>query len=350
MGDKHTIRLAPVDVEFEVDEDETILDGAFRQGLQLMHGCKEGQCGACKSFVLEGEVDLDHYSNFALQDMELEEGWTLLCKAHAMTDMDVELINYDEEILRSGIPTKTVQGTVAALEPLTTDIWSLAIDLDPDEEFPYRAGQYVDIRIPGTDLYRSFSMASVPSQGNRLEFMIRHYPGGRFAGSFADGSLTVGGRIELKGPYGAFTLRDRPQRRLIFIGGGAGMAPIVSLLRHRAEIECGRRSVFYYGARSTADLFHTTELEGLQETLADFRFVPALSDDDPGPGWEGEVGLITDVVSRAEPDLSDVDAYLCGPPPMVDAAMALLISQGVDEDHIYFDKFTTSAETEGSAA
>lgn len=348
MGEKHTVRLAPVEVEFEVDEDETILDGAFRQGLMLMHGCKEGQCGACKSFVLDGEADLDHYSNFALQDMELDEGWTLLCKAHAMTDMDIELINYDEEILRSGIPTKTVQATVASLRPLTSDIWSLVLDLDPADEFTYRAGQYVDIRIPGTDLYRSFSMASVPSQAGRLEFMIRHYPGGRFAGAFADGSLQPGHVVELRGPYGAFTLRDRPERRLVFIGGGAGMAPIVSLLRARREQACSRRSVFYYGARSTADLFHVDELRALEEALPDFRFVPALSDADPGPDWTGDVGLITDVVSRLEPDLGDVDAYLCGPPPMVDAAMELLIAKGVDEDHIYFDKFTTSAETEGS--
>jgi propane monooxygenase reductase subunit len=349
MGEKHTIRLAPVEVEFEVDEDETILDGAFRQGLMLMHGCKEGQCGACKSFVLDGEVDLDHYSNFALQDMELEEGWTLLCKAHAMTDMEIELINYDEEILRDGIPTKTVQATIAALAPLTADMWSLVLDLDPADGFTFRAGQYVDIRMPGTDYYRSFSMANTPTVPNRLEFMIRHYPGGRFAGALADGSLAPGHTLEVRGPYGVFTLRDRPERRLLFIGGGAGMAPIVSLLRARAEQGCTRRSVYYYGARTTDDLFHVDDLRALEAALADFRFVPALSEEEPGNGWAGEAGLITDVVARLESDLSDVDAYLCGPPPMVDAAIALLVAQGADEDHIYFDKFTTSAETEGSA-
>jgi propane monooxygenase reductase subunit len=349
MGDKHTIRLQPVDIEFEVDEDETILDGAFRQGLMLMHGCKEGQCAACKSFVLDGEVDMDKYSTFALPDFEEEEGWTLLCKAHAVSDVDIELVNYDEEVLRSGIPTMTVQATVAVLEPLTSDIWRLVLDLDPADGFTYRPGQYVDLRIPGTDEVRSFSMASIPSQGPQLEFMIRHYPGGRFAGSFADGTLPVGTPIEVKGPFGSFTLRDRPERRLLFIGGGAGMAPIVSLLRARQETACTRRSVFYYGARSTADLFHVEQLQGLQDELADFRFVPALSDADPGPEWAGEVGFVTDVVTRLEPDLRDVDAYLCGPPPMVDAAMELLLAKGVAEDHIYFDKFTTSAETEGSS-
>src|SRR4051794_29623544 len=111
MGEKHMVRLQPVDIEFEVDEDETILDGAFRQGLMLMHGCKEGQCSACKSLVLEGEVDLDPYSNFALPDFEADEGWTLLCKAHAESDLEIELINYDEEVLRSGVPTMTVSTT-----------------------------------------------------------------------------------------------------------------------------------------------------------------------------------------------------------------------------------------------
>jgi propane monooxygenase reductase subunit len=87
MDNNHTIRLEPVGIEFDVDQDETILDGAFRQGLMLMHGCKEGQCGACKSFVLQGEVDMDRYSTFALPDYEEEEGWTLLCKAHAVSDL-----------------------------------------------------------------------------------------------------------------------------------------------------------------------------------------------------------------------------------------------------------------------
>ena len=99
-----------------------ILRGAFRQGLMLMHGCKEGQCSACKSFLLDGEVDLEKYSTFALNDYEKEEGWTLLCRAHAETDLEVELINYDEEVLRSGIALSTQQMRVEKIEALTHDI------------------------------------------------------------------------------------------------------------------------------------------------------------------------------------------------------------------------------------
>src|SRR5918992_1444446 len=151
MADTHTVRLEPVGIEFEVNEDETVLNGAFRQGLMLMHGCKEGQCAACKSFLLDGEVDLDRYSTFALPDFEEAEGWTLLCRAHALSDLEVELINYDEEL-----------------------------DFHP--------GQYVDIGIPGTDAeHRSFSMANLPSDRVRLEFMIKVYPDGRFSGLLEDG-------------------------------------------------------------------------------------------------------------------------------------------------------------------
>ena len=109
MGKTFNVRLEPVGIDFEVDEDETVLHGAFRQGLMLMHGCKEGQCAACKSFLLDGEVDLDKYSTFALNDMEKEEGWTLLCRAHAESDLEVELINYDEEVLRDGVALQTKQ-------------------------------------------------------------------------------------------------------------------------------------------------------------------------------------------------------------------------------------------------
>src|SRR5215211_6393571 len=117
MAERHVVRFEPVGLEIEVSEDETVLQAAFRQGVMLMHGCKEGQCSACKSFLIEGEVDLERYSTFALADYEQEEGYTLLCRAHAYSDLDVELLNFDEEMLKSGVPIQTVQTEVAAIEP-----------------------------------------------------------------------------------------------------------------------------------------------------------------------------------------------------------------------------------------
>src|ERR1700744_3568987 len=198
MGEPFQVRLDPVGIEFEVDEDETVLRGAFRQGLMLMHGCKEGQCAACKSFLLDGEVDVEKYSTFALNDFEKEEGWTLLCRAHAESDLEVELINYDEEMLRSGVALQTVTMRVEKIEELTHDIRRLV--LSGNENMEFRPGQYADIAIPGTDEVRSFSMANLP--GGELEFMIKLSPDGKFSGLLADGKLSEGDEVEVTGPYG----------------------------------------------------------------------------------------------------------------------------------------------------
>jgi propane monooxygenase reductase subunit len=345
MGEKYIARLEPVGIELEVDEDETILDAAFRQGIMLMHGCKEGQCSSCKSFLLDGEVDLDRYSTFALPDFEEAEGYTLLCRAHAMSDVEIELLHYDEERLRSGVPIVTATTEVEAVEELTHDIRRLVLRVREPDGLQFNAGQYVDIGIPGTeDEHRSFSMANSPRDPERLEFMIKLYEGGRFSGLLANGDgIAVGDELTCKGPFGMFTLRDSSPRRLVFIAGGAGMAPILSLLRSMAEMGTERPATFYYGARTTGDLFALEEIARLGAELPDFTFVPALSEAEEGGDWEGESGLITDVVDRLEDDLADVDAYLCGPPPMVDAAIALLERRGCPEAHIYFDRFTTSA-------
>jgi propane monooxygenase reductase subunit len=331
VGETHTVRFEPVGLEIEADEAETVLQAAFRQGLMLMHGCKEGQCSACKSFLLDGDVDLDRYSTFALPDFEEAEGWILLCRAHPYSDLEIELINYDEEIIHGGVPPRTVPARVEAVEELTHDIRALRLSVDP--EFEFKPGQYVDISIPGDEEHhRSFSMANTAP--GELEFMIKLYPGGRFSG-LLDGAISVGDELQVTGPYGVFTLRSSSPRKLLFIGGGAGMAPIVSLLRSLRANGNGREATYYYGARTEADLFHLDELASLP-----CQFVPALSDED----WDGETGLITDVVDRLEGDISEVDAYVCGPPPMVEAAIALLERRGVPEAHIYFDKFTTTAD------
>jgi propane monooxygenase reductase subunit len=343
MGNTHTVRFEPVGIEMEADEDETVLNAAFRQGIMLMHGCKEGQCSACKSFLLDGDVDLDKYSTFALPDFEEAEGWTLLCRAHAYSDLEVELINYDEEGLHAGTPPRTVPARVTGIEPLTHDITRLCLTVEDDATFEFKPGQYVDIEIPGSEgEHRSFSMADLAVDGGQLEFMIKRYEGGRFSGLLGEGGLKVGDELQVTGPYGVFTLRSSSPRRLVFIGGGAGMAPILCLLRSMAEAGVDRPAVYYYGARTKTDLFHLDELEELGSRLPAFTFVPALSEAADGDEWAGESGLITDVVERLEEDLAEVDAYLCGPPPMVDAAIAMLEAKGVPESHIYFDKFTTT--------
>jgi propane monooxygenase reductase component len=342
MGDKHVVRFEPVGIEIEVDEEQTVLKAAFDQGLMLMHGCKEGQCSACKSFLLEGDdVELDKYSTFALPDFEKEEGFTLLCRAHVYEDVTIELLNFDEEMIRSGLPIQEAETEVVANDPVTHDLRHLVLRLvSPDIDFKFFPGQYVDISVPGTDEVRSFSMANTSArESGQLEFVIKVYPDGLFS-EYLDKQLKVGDRLTVTGPYGVFMLRDAPDTDLIFVGGGAGMAPILSLIRSMAERGIDRKAVYYYGARRRADLCFEDELRALEQTLPNFRFVPALSDED----WEGENGLITDVVSRSEPALARAHGYICGPPPMVEAAVPLLTRLGIPEKHVYFDKFTTTGD------
>jgi propane monooxygenase reductase subunit len=229
---------------------------------------------------------------------------------------------------------------VDAIEELTHDIRRLV--LSGDEQLAFKPGQYVDITIPGTDEVRSFSMANVPDSSH-LEFMIKIYPDGQFSSLLAEERLKAGDEVQVTGPYGVFTLREKSERPLLFVGGGAGMAPILALLRSMAEKGSERQAVYYYGARGPSDLFHLDELAELERRLPNFRFVPALSHCDEDTDWDGERGLITDVVSRLEDELGEVDAYLCGPPPMVDAAIAMLDQGGVPESRVYYDKFTTTA-------
>ncbi len=348
MADKHVVRFEPVDVEIEVAEDQTILRAAAEQGIMLMHGCKEGQCAACKSFILDGDdVELERYSTFALPDFEKEEGYTLLCRAHAYEDLTIELLNYDEEMIHSGLPLQRSVVEVVSNENVTHDIRHLVVRLVEPTTFRYFPGQYVDFTIPGTDWTRSFSMANPPSvDSDRLEFVIKVYQDGLFS-EYLDTEVKAGDRLDVNGPYGMFTLRDAADRPLVFVGGGAGMAPILCLLRSMAERGVDRPATYFYGARRKRDLCFEKELQALENTLPNFRFVPALSEPAEGEDWSGEVGLITDVVRRRAADLAGADAYVCGPPPMVEAALDLLPQLGVEEKRVFYDKFTTTGDPEG---
>jgi propane monooxygenase reductase component len=343
MGEKHVVRFEPVGVEIEVDEEKTVLRAAAEQGITLMHGCKEGQCAACKSFVLDGEdIELDRYSTFALPDFELDEGYTLLCRAHVYEDVTIELLNYDEEMLRSGHPIQEAVAEVVSNDYVTHDMRHLVLKLVEPQEIAFWPGQYVDIAIPDSDETRSFSMANVSSkESGQLEFVIRVYPDGRFS-HFLDTKLAVGDRLDVVGPFGVFTLRDGRDSDIVFVGGGAGMAPILSVLRSLAERRSSRKTTFYYGARTQRDLCFEKELYALTESLPNFRYIPALSEADGDDDWDGEVGLITDIVKKHETDLSGTDSYVCGPPPMVEAAMDVLTALGAPEKNIYYDKFTTT--------
>jgi propane monooxygenase reductase subunit len=352
MGETHRISFEPVDIEMDVGEDEKILDAAFRQGIHLMHGCREGQCSACKSYVLEGEIQMERYSTFACNDAEVEEGYVLLCRAHAFSDCRIELLNFDEDELLGGVPIQDVRTRITAIEPMTRDIVSLRLTAVEPATYEFKPGQYSDIGIPGTDEHRSFSMATTQSTPGEVEFLIKKYAGGKFA-ALLDGGLSVGDELRLNGPYGSFTIKEGHALPVVCIGGGAGMAPILSLLRHLNETGSTRPVRFYYGARTAEDLFYVEEILTLGKGLRNFEFVACLSESLPDVNSPAvaalpaaltpQEGNVTHVVAQREADLARCEVYLCGPPPMVDAALLFLDAQGVPKDQIFYDSFTSPA-------
>lgn len=327
------VAFEPIGEEIECGEDESVLDAAFRHGFNLAYGCREGQCSACKCFLLEGEVDLLPYSTFALSETEEANGYTLMCRALPYEDIVVELLHFDPDSYRLEHPIRDGRATVEAVEHLTHDIRRLVLHVQEPADFSFLPGQYVDLWVPGDEgARRSFSMANLPGEG-LVELMIKCYPGGRFSGLLG-GEVCEGCELRFTGPYGAFHLRhsDRP---VLMVAGGSGMAPVLCVLRELAAERSERMVRFFYGARTGADLFHLEEIAALGEQLPDFRFSPVVG------------GFVHEAVGEylAGGEMSDLEAYMCGPPAMIDAATELLTDvHGVDEARIHHDKFTISAD------
>jgi propane monooxygenase reductase subunit len=342
MANEHTITLLPFEKQFTCGEDETILAAALRHGINLRYGCKHGGCGTCKALIVEGEVDQSEASTFALMDFEREQGMALLCSAYPLDDIAIELSDYEESELEGGAPIGRFLAEVAAIEYLTHDIVGLKLGLIEPERISFKAGQYVDVLVPGTSETRSYSMANPPSRDGEVELIVKLMAGGLFS-EYLRGQLKAGERLTLEGPYGSFHLHES-ERPALFIAGGSGMAPMLSLLSDMAEKEDRRPVTFFYGARAKRDLFHREELFGLEKLLPRFRFVPALSEPAAADAWQGATGLITEVVAQEVPDAHGREAYLCGPSAMIDAAIAVLVRRGVSEHDIHYDKFVTKAD------
>lgn len=344
MSGAYTVRLHPVGVEMEVEDDETVLDAAFRQGISLPHGCKEGQCGACKCILTDGEIELKKYSTFALNEMEREQNHILLCRTFAFSDLDIELLNFDEDLLSKAIAVKDFTGHVTGVSELTHDIRRLDVELD--QPLKFWAGQYVDITLMETEeITRSFSMANTPGESQKLSFIIKRYPNGKFS-SLLDGGLRPGTEIRARGPFGTCFRREAKRGAMILVGGGSGMSPLWSILHDHLASGEDRPVYFFYGARTPDDLFYLDELASIAARDPRFIFVPALSHAVDEGGWSGERGFVHEVVAAHLRRLAlgdEVCVYACGPSPMIEALTPVLHMNDIDPERVHFDKFTPAS-------
>ena len=339
----HTVRFEPVGVEMEVEEGEWVLDAAFRQGIAVPHGCREGQCSSCKCLLVEGDVEVDDYSTFALADYERETGHILLCRSYAFSDLTVELLNFDEDLMRRAIAVKTYDGVLSAVTQLTHDMRLLEVQIERPIKF--WAGQFVELGVPSAGVTRSYSMASTLSTPTTLQFIIRKYPDGAFS-SLIDTELQPGTALTLKGPFGTCFRREERPGPMILVGGGSGMSPLWAILKDHIESGEQRPIRFFYGARTRKDLFFLDEFAAVCAQLTDFEFIPVLSQATEEDAWHGETGFVHEAVDRILREQAlpgELDAYTCGPPPMIDALLPVLQRLGVALDHTYVDKFTPAS-------
>jgi len=347
MGEVYNVRLEPVGVEFDVDEDETILDAAFRQGIPLPHGCKVGQCSACKCVQLDGETDMLKYSTFALNDYERDDGHILMCRAVAYSDLTLELLNFDEEIMSKSIPVKHFDGRIVDFQKLTHDIRGIEIEIDMSLKF--WAGQYVDITITteeGEEITRSFSMANSPNETQKLSFIIKKYPDGRFSNELDAGGVKKGSAVKVSGPYGLCFRREDRQGPVVLVGAGSGMSPVWSILHDQISSGEDRPVYFFYGARTQEDLFKLDEIADVVKAHPHVEFIPVLSHAEEDETWDGERGFVHECVDRRLKELDvdgEGDIYACGPPPMVDALTPVLFMNGFETERIFYDKFTPTS-------
>jgi Na+-transporting NADH:ubiquinone oxidoreductase subunit F len=212
--------------------------------------------------------------------------------------------------------------------------------LEPGD-ITFTAGQYMQLESPeykGHDsVMRAYSLSSVPSDNSHVELIIRLVPDG-ICTTWVFEHFQEDDEAFMSGPYGDFKLSDT-DAPIIFIAGGSGMAPIWSILRDMKEKGIDRKATYFFGALTQKDLFYVDELRELEKEMPNFKFVPALSNEPEDSDWEGERGLITEVVDRHFEDTSEHEGYLCGSPGMIDASVEVLTGNGMPETRVYYDKF-----------
>lgn len=337
----YNITLEPFNVEFECGEDETILEAAFKAGLSLRYGCKHGGCGGCKHQLAEGEVDYNDHAT-AISEEEQEAGIALLCCAYPEEDIVIALDDdYKLEDLTPEYPVRVFDAEIAGINFVTHDTVHLTMRGTGPEKYGFHPGQYLEIQVPGADeLWRCYSMANLPNDNGNTELVVKVIPNGQFSEYLK--SASVGDDVIFRGPYGQFQLSET-NAEIILIAGGSGMAPVMSMLRQLVSEKSERKVSFYYGARAVKDLYFVDEINALGNQLADFRFIPALSEPAADDNWDGECGFITDVLFRNTDSLRAAEGYLCGPPPMIDAAVEVLKQKGMFNSRIRFDKFVQNS-------
>ncbi|EPC01689.1 hypothetical protein L861_20910 [Litchfieldella anticariensis FP35 = DSM 16096] len=311
---------------------ETVLDAAYRQKVNLPMDCSDGVCGTCKGHCEQGAFDMgDEYLEEALSDEEAAEGQVLTCQMVPSSDCVIQ-VPVASTLCKTAVGK--IEGTVAMVEQLSEDSIELAVDLNADAELAFLPGQYIHIDVPGSDQHRSYSFSSKPGE-QRSTFLIRNIPGGVMS-SYLTQRAAVGDRLTLTGPMGSFYLRD-VKRPVLMLAGGTGLAPFLSMLEQLVEKGCDQPVHLIYGVNKDDHLVKTDTLDAFAEWLPTFTYTTVVVDE---ASRNSRKGYVTHHMDAEVMHDGDVDVYLCGPPPMVDAVLRHFDDEGIVPQSFHYEKFT----------
>jgi Na+-transporting NADH:ubiquinone oxidoreductase subunit F len=320
----------------EVTGGQPLLATLMQEDIFIPSACGgRGTCAYCKLQILEGGGMITPTEEPLLTPDEIADNVRISCQVKVRNDLAVLI---PEELFL----VKQYRGRIERITDLTYDIKQVRIGLIEPETIEFTPGQYIQLQAPAykgnpEPVYRAYSMSSVPSDNNAVETIIRLVPGG-ICTTWVFTKLAEGDEVVFSGPYGDFRPSETG-REMVWIAGGSGMAPFWSMLRHMKENGIRRKCTYFFGAVGRDDLFLLEELHRLETETDWFKFIPALSGKGQCDDGVCETGLITEVVDRHLPEDSQAEAYLCGSPGMIDAAVKILRAKGITEEHTYYDKF-----------
>jgi len=334
MGFTVTIEQHPEPIT--VEPGETVLDAALAQGVAYPHGCRSGNCGACKSRLQSGDIDLAAYSEFALSDEERAAGLILACRAMPWSDAAVSWLETDEVVAH---PQRRMTCRVVGLDAMTHDIKRVRLAIESGGPFTFSPGQYAALRFTGFPP-RDYSMANRPEEPI-LEFHIRRTAPRSASAHVADG-LALGDSVLVEGPFGSSWLRQTHTGPIIAVAGGSGLAPIKSIVESALASGMRQPIHLYVGVRDERDLYLEDHFLELARRYANLRFTPVLSE--PSGATSRRVGLVHEAAAADLADFDGAKAYLAGPPAMVEAATQLFEARGLRRQDIHADAFYSEAD------
>lgn len=311
---------------------EKVLDAAYRQKVNLPMDCSDGVCGTCKCHCASGEYSLgDDFIDDALSDDEAQERLVLTCQMVPQSDCVID-VPVAAAMCKTGIGS--VEAIVTRCEARTPG--TIELDVALAQGMDFLPGQYVNIQIPGGQQVRAYSFSSLPGE-TQASFMIRNVPGGMMS-TWLTQRAQPGDALSLTGPMGSFYLRPLT-RPTLMLAGGTGLAPFLSMLRQLATGTVTQPITLLWGVNVDDDLVMADTLDALATQIPGFSWLPVVAD---GEGRCERKGYVTDHFSDDMLNAGDVDVYLCGPPPMVDAVLKTFRERGIEPASFHYEKFAAS--------